>query len=106
MHFSSLNFKEIFVKRTIPVKTAAFVDPLVEVTFVNVKRDGKETTVVVRTQYIMYFMNNEGLLKNLYKVVQYVFLFKDERDSFKVHMTDTIKKQPFYTFNLFKGHLL
>lgn len=39
----------------------------------------------------MYFMNNEGLLKNLYKLVQYVFLFKDERDSFKVHMTDTIK---------------
>lgn len=37
------------------------------------------------------FYNNEGLLKNLYKLVQYVFLFKDERDSFKVHMTDTIK---------------
>lgn len=89
------------MKRTIPVKTAAFVDPLVEVTFVNVKRDGKETTVVVRTQYIMYFMNNEGLLKNLYKLVQYVFLFKDERDSFKVHMTDTIKKSSHFTPSTF-----
>lgn len=89
------------MKRTIPVKTAAFVDPLVEVTFVNVKRDGKETTVVVRTQYIMYFMNNEGLLKNLYKLVQYVFLFKDERDSFKVHMTDTIKKAAILHLQLF-----
>lgn len=58
MHFPSLNFKDIFVKRTIPVKMAAIVDTLVEVTFVNVKRDGKETTVVVRTQYFMYFMNN------------------------------------------------
>lgn len=81
MNFPSFNFKETFVKRTIPVKTAAFVDTLVEVTFVNVKRDGKETTVVVRTQYFMYFMNNEGLLKNHYKLVQYVFLFKDERNS-------------------------
>lgn len=89
------------MKRTIPVKTAAFVDPLVEVTFVNVKRDRKETTVVVRTQYIMYFMNNEGLLKNLYKLVQYVFLFKDERDSFKVHMTDTIKKAAILHLQLF-----
>lgn len=69
MYFLFLNFKDIFVKRIIFVKMVVFVDIFVEVIFVNVKRDGKEIIVVVRIQYIMYFMNNEGLLKNFYKVV-------------------------------------
>lgn len=95
MHFFSNNFKDIFVKRIIPVKTAAFVDTLVEVTFVNVQRDGKETAVVVRTQNMMclrYLMYSETLLNNLnhYRLVQYVLLFKHEMSMNQIHMTDTI----------------
>lgn len=55
------------MKRIIVVNTAAFVNTLVKVTFVNIQRDVKETTVVVRTQYyvcLRYLMHNEELWNN------------------------------------------